>query len=482
MTTLPFAIRGVLEGFYGRPWSWPERAQMIDFMSRHGFNLYMYAPKNDPIHRNRWREPYLPEEIIRFARLVATAKERGVEFALGISPLQYHYSDPADFAMVWEKIMPLYKVGCRSFFILLDDMPDKFHHEDDRAHFDSIADAQVWLNNTVLQKLRDLGDPTVKLYFCPTEYHGQGDSPYLRTLGEGMDPSIEIFWSGTEVCSPVLRTEDARIISASLKRPVLYWDNYPVNDLDMQTDPHILPIKGRDADLGNACKGIVSNGTLQPEASKIVFHTYAQYMDDPAGYLPEDAWQKALLAVTGDADDAAAVAILGDLARRSALERCHFLDNALLPRLRRFWEAWGGAPAVAGPEIPDLEKQAPPYRPAGVAADRQGALDEIAAAYAQLRTAAERLLGAGFRNRDLAEQLRPWSLKLQGWAAVGEAAIYVLRLAMANPHDPAIGPRRERVLDLILTTRENFHWVQGDLTDQFARRCLWAADQLKGDQ
>jgi len=52
---------------------------------------------------------------------------------------------------------------------------------------------------------------------------------------------------------------------------------------------------------------------------------------------------------------------------------------------------------------------------------------------------------------------------------------------MVNPHDPALGPRRERVLDLILTTRENFHWVQGDLTDQFARRCLWAADQLKGD-
>ncbi|MDF2628278.1 MAG: beta-N-acetylglucosaminidase [Symbiobacteriaceae bacterium] len=476
---MPFAIRGVLEGFYGRPWSWPERERMLHFMSQHGFNLYMYAPKNDPIHRNRWREPYLPEEIIRFAHLVAVAKERGVEFAFGISPLQYHYRDPGDFATIWEKLMPLYKVGCRSFFILLDDMPDKFHHEDDQAQFDTIADAQVWLNNTVLDKLRALGDPAVRLYFCPTEYHGQGDSPYLRILGEGMDPAIEIFWSGTEVCSPALRTEDARIVSASLKRPVLYWDNYPVNDLDMQMDPHILPVKGRDADLDNACKGIVANGALQAEASKIVFHTYAQYMDDPAAYHPDAAWQKALLEVTGDAEDAAAVAILGDLARRSALERGHFLDNFLLPQLRCFWDAWGGAPAVAGPEIPDLAKQAPPYEPGTAPGDRAAALDEIAETYARMRAAAERLLGATFRNRDLAAELRPWALKLQGWASVGEAAIEVLRLAMADPHDPAIDAKRETVLDLILTTRENFHWVQGDLTDQFARRCLWAADELK---
>jgi hyaluronoglucosaminidase len=192
-----FAIRGVLEGFYGRPWSWPEREQMIDFMGHWDLNLYMYAPKNDPIHRNRWREPYLPEELQRFARLIAVARRRKVEFVFGLSPLQFHYSDPADLQTVWDKLLPLYQAGCRSFSILLDDMPDKFHYPDDEARFPSVADAQVWLNNTVLARF---GDPNVKLYFCPTEYHGTGVSPYLESLGAGLDPAIEVFWTGGEVC------------------------------------------------------------------------------------------------------------------------------------------------------------------------------------------------------------------------------------------------------------------------------------------
>lgn len=478
---MAFAVRGVLEGFYGRPWAWSERERMLEFMGQWGFNLYVYAPKNDPIHRNRWREPYLPEEVSRFGKLVRMAKERGIDFVFGLSPLQYHYSSPADFDVVWAKLMPLYEQGCRAFSILLDDMPDRFHHADDGERFASVAEAQVWFNNLVLDRLRALGDESVKLYFCPTEYHGAGDSPYLRALGEGLDQAIEVFWTGREVCSQVLTTADARVVSATLRRPVLYWDNYPVNDLDMRQDLHIRPVKGREKDLDTACRGIVANGGRQPEANKIPFHTYAQYMADPEGYEPELAWQKALLAVTCNPEDAVAVAVLGDLARRSALERGHHLDNFLMPLIHCYWELLGGRPpSQAGPDLPDLAVQSTPYLPTGQPVDRERAIAHIRTAYGRVRNAADRLLSGQMSNTYLEHELKQWSVKLKGWSQVADLAIDVLDRALKNPHDPELPAMREAVLDRILTTRENFVWVGGDMTDQFARRCLWAADALKG--
>ncbi|MGE5674621.1 MAG: protein O-GlcNAcase [Mycobacterium leprae] len=476
-----FSIRGVIEGFYGRPWSWAERERMVDFMGQHGYNLYIYAPKNDPIHRNRWREPYLPEELERFHSLLLRCEANGIEFVYGISPLAYHYNSEEYWAVLWSKLEPLHRIGCRSFSVLLDDMPDKFRYPDDETRFGSIAGAQTWLNNRVAAALAEAGG-LKRLVFCPTEYHGEGDSPYLRELGEKLSPVVEVEWTGREVCSPQLTTAEGRKLSSVLKRPVLFWDNYPVNDLDMQMDPHIRPIRGRDADLDTACAGIVVNGALQPEASLIAFHTYAQYMADPKGYKPDMAWQKALLAVTGNAEDAAAVALLGDLSRRSALEKGEHLNNRLLPELTLFWERWGGVPAVAGPDLPDLPESAPKVKPGpGTAADRALALQEIGEEFDYMRRAADRLL-TGMANLELQADLRPWATKMHGWALVGEQAVAVLSRALANPHDPGLSMVRRAVLDQILTTRENFHWVNGDLIDQFARRALWAAERLKEEE
>ncbi len=470
-----FKIRGVIEGFYGRPWSWAERDRMVDFMGQHGYNVYVYGPKNDPIHRGRWREPYLPEEIDRFAKLARRCEEKGIDFVFGTSPLEYHYSSQEYWDVLISKLLPLYERGVRSFTVLLDDMPDKFRYPDDGERFGSLAGAQAWLNNRVLEHFEALGGLR-KLMFCPTEYHGQGASPYLEALGEKMRPEIEIFWTGTDICSPTLRTEDARRVSASLKRPVLYWDNYPVNDLDMRFHPHIRPIQGRDADLYTACSGIVANGALQPEITKIALYTYGQYFADPHGYEPEAAWKKAALDLCGNERDAEAVLTLGDLARWSDLERGRGLYNTLAPKLARFWQRWGHVPAAAGP---DLDK-VPPASDAAVAAmDRQGTLDDMAVEFRRLQEAAQRLLGP-MENVYLQAELKPWSQKLAGWAEVGSLAVSVLSRALANPADPTIPALRDATLDTILSTRENFHWVGGDLVDQFARRCLWAADELKG--
>ena len=43
-------LRGVVEGFYGTPWSHQVRLSLIDYYGRNKLNEYVYGPKDDPYH------------------------------------------------------------------------------------------------------------------------------------------------------------------------------------------------------------------------------------------------------------------------------------------------------------------------------------------------------------------------------------------------------------------------------------------------
>ncbi|MFN7954497.1 MAG: beta-N-acetylglucosaminidase domain-containing protein, partial [bacterium] len=53
-----FRFTGAIEGFYGPPYAAADRLALIDVLAESGLDHYVYAPKNDPFHRSRWREPY----------------------------------------------------------------------------------------------------------------------------------------------------------------------------------------------------------------------------------------------------------------------------------------------------------------------------------------------------------------------------------------------------------------------------------------
>ena len=66
---MSWPIAGIIEGFYGRPWSWDERAMVMRACHGWGMDTYVYAPKDDPKHRERWRDPYGSGKLDGFARL-----------------------------------------------------------------------------------------------------------------------------------------------------------------------------------------------------------------------------------------------------------------------------------------------------------------------------------------------------------------------------------------------------------------------------
>ncbi|MFC4427286.1 beta-N-acetylglucosaminidase domain-containing protein [Deinococcus navajonensis] len=453
--------RGVIEAFYGRPWAWNERHSMVDFMAEVGFNAYLYAPKNDPVHRNRWQDPYTTVEWTRFGQLAAHARRAGVEFIFGLSALAFRYTDPTHLAVLRAKLRAAQSNGIRSFALLLDDIPSRFENSEDVTAFPDLARAQAWLANELLADVDEAGE----FYFCPTEYHGSGNSAYLWALGATMEARVRILWTGPDVCSPAISAADLRGVTDALRRTPALWDNFPVNDLDMQHDPHLAPLTHRSPDLLPASGGYFAAAGALPAASRLALRTTAAYLRRPDRYDPVASFQEAARASTATAQEAAAVMFLADLARRSPLvPRDQALHHSLWPAIDAFWAARGGAPASAGPDVPGR----PPPRP--VEADEAPLRQTVRDMELHAETLAH-LSDAALR-RDLA----PWTAKLAGWARVAKYALG----ALDHPHDPRA---REYVLEELALVRENFHWVAGDTFDTFARRCVWAAEaQAEGAQ
>ncbi|WP_168734887.1 beta-N-acetylglucosaminidase domain-containing protein [Deinococcus sp. KSM4-11] len=447
------AKRGVIEGFYGPPWTWAERHDMLDFLAAQGLGAYLYAPKNDPIHRNRWREPYTPGEWQAFGQLAARARGHGTEFIFGLSALGFGYTRPDDLETLRRKMAGARDQGIGSFVLLLDDLPDRFDHSEDAAAFGTLDRAQAWLANTLA------ADAPGDFSFVPTEYHGAGDSAYLRGLGEHLDPAIGVFWTGHDICSPTLNADDLRAVTAALRRAPLVWDNVPVNDLEMRFDPHLGPLTGRSSDLVAHAAGYFANAGERPEMSKLTLHTVAAFLREPGTYDPEVAAREAALALTATRAEAEALLLLADLARRGPLNPGQGLHHALWPAIDAFWAARGGPPAGVGTDLADRPERRP------VTPDEA----PLRRAAVELELAGETLIHLS--NLNLRRELAPWAHKLAGWARVLKYAL----AALDHPHDTRA---RGYVLEELFLVRANMHWVAGDTFDHFARRCVWAAEAL----
>ncbi|HSH78625.1 MAG TPA: protein O-GlcNAcase [Herpetosiphonaceae bacterium] len=297
MQQSPFRIRGVIEGFYGPYYTFPERNDLIRFIGKHGFNLYIYGPKNDRQHRARWQQLYPPEVMDQFAETVHIAAQAGVDFCYAIAPLAYDHLK--DFDSLTKKLQSFYDRGVRSFSVLVDDIMCATHGNPFCKVCPRPADPHVEVCNRLYEWLTSM-DPACALNMCPSEYHGEGPfSDYVHDLGERLHAEIDILYTGPEVCSPAISSADARGYGDAVRRSPLIWDNYPVNDLAMRPYMHIGPIRKRDAKLYEAVRGVVVNPMIQAEASKIPLLTFADYFRDPHGYDPWRSWERALLAVGG---------------------------------------------------------------------------------------------------------------------------------------------------------------------------------------
>src|SRR5437867_3666903 len=93
----PLFLAGVIEGFYGQPWTQAERIELFDWMASWGLNTYFYAPKDDLKHRALWRELYSAAEAEKLAQLIQACRQRNLHFIHALSPgLDIRYSNEAE--------------------------------------------------------------------------------------------------------------------------------------------------------------------------------------------------------------------------------------------------------------------------------------------------------------------------------------------------------------------------------------------------
>ena len=303
MSALPsHAPLGVIEGFYGRPWTPDQRQRLFAQMRMWGMNTYLYAPKEDLKHRRHWRQTYEGAEAATLEALIADAARHGIHFVYALAPgLDIVHSDESDRAALLAKLSSVAELGARHFALLFDDIPATMHESDVR-HYAGLGEAQADVTNLAAAHLRSLNPSSdgVQLLFCPTEYCARraepsvAESPYLRALGQHLEPDIGFFWTGPEVVSPLITVDSIRELAAVIGRKPVLWDNLHANDYAPRR-VHLGPYD-RATELRAELAGILSNPNTPFEVNYPSLASLADYAQAEPDWTARGSLQRVLSA------------------------------------------------------------------------------------------------------------------------------------------------------------------------------------------
>jgi hyaluronoglucosaminidase len=263
---------GLIEGFYGKPWSWEARGETVAFLAPHGYRFYYYAPKADSFLRRRWRERHPPETEESLRRLSRHCRSLGVRFGVGLSPYEIYRSFDAETRQsLAAKLAQLDAVGVDDLAILFDDM---------RGDLPNLARTQADIVHWVRARSK-----ASRVLVCPSYYtddpildrfFGERPPNYLEDFGRGLDPDIDIFWTGEEVCAREFSPGHLARVAGQIGRKPFLWDNYPVNDGPaMSQFLHLRGFTGRPASIATQIAGHAVNVASQPILSRIPALTLA---------------------------------------------------------------------------------------------------------------------------------------------------------------------------------------------------------------
>jgi hyaluronoglucosaminidase len=402
------AVRGTTEGFYGEPWTQADRLAQLDFMGRTKQNEYLYAPGDDPYRQTQWRDPYPAAQRADFRALAARARANHVTLAWAVAPAQAMcMASDDDVKALNRKIDAMWALGVRAFQLQFQDVSYSDWHcgEDTRAFGtgpQAAARAQVRVANAVAAHLRQRHPGSAPLSLMPTEYYQSGSTDYRTALGQGLDPSVQVGWTGDGV---VPRTITGSQLAATRKafdgHPLVTMDNYPVND-SQQGSVFLGPYEGRQPAVAAGSAGLLANAMQQAAVSRIPLFTAADYAWNPKGYQPQQSWQAAVDDLAGG--DGAARAALGALAGNDSSSVLDPEDSAYLkPLIDRFWTASTGTDAAA----------------------RDEAAEKLRAAFTVMKQAPGSLRGTA--GGALETETAPWINQLARYGKAGELAVDMLQ-------------------------------------------------------
>ncbi len=289
---------GIIEGYYGEPWSWEARAAQVSFLQPHGLQFYMYAPKADAFLRKRWREPHPDDQSQAISEFATHCRQNGVRFGVGLSPFELYrdFSAQAQSDLA-AKLAHLDSLGVEDLGVLFDDM---------RGDLPDLAEIQIRIVHWIAER-----SSARRIILCPTYYSddpvldlGFGRRPpgYLEAMGKGLDPAIQMFWTGEEVCSREYSAAHLQRVGDQMRRKPVLWDNYPVND-GPRMSPYLFvrSVTGRPASIRPHLAAHAVNPALQPVLSRIPLLSLFESYQAGEDYQYLSAFRRATEAVLGPA-------------------------------------------------------------------------------------------------------------------------------------------------------------------------------------
>ena len=331
---------GIIEGFYGKPWTWDEREANIAWLGTRGYTFYLYAPKADPFLRRRWQEDYPANLERRLEHLAASCKESGVRFGVGISPYEIYNSFTDEARAALDRKLDLFKrLGVEDLAILFDDM---------RGDVPDLAKRQV----AIVEWMRERTSAT-RVIVCPSYYSDDpildrvfGNRPdrYVEEMGERLPPEVGVFWTGEEVISRQFSVGHLERVTKQLGRKPILWDNYPVNDGHRRSQYlHLRGFTGRPASIAGHITAHAINPAVQPMLSRIPALTLVDSYRLGDAYSYGESFRRAAIEVLGNE--------LGTLVREDLLTLQDVGLDRLADKEKLLRERYAGVDHPAAREI-----------------------------------------------------------------------------------------------------------------------------------
>lgn len=318
--------RGLVEGYYGYPYSVEVKKDLMQFMKRHKMNTYMYGAKSDPYHSQYWKDAY-PASITAqqekngwlsqamVSDIAATSEATKVNFIWAIHPGNNFLGSSTVINDIMTKFQLMHDLGVRQFAVFVDDVSIPSSDADMKLNADRIAALQQSIETRWNQAGAEATDTVRPLHFVPQIYcssFASSDDQRQRFMAAlGKTPShITVYTTGQGVWT-VPNSGHMVNMHNELGRDMAWWWNYPCNDnadgqiytMDMYSNFYDLPaVDGNSRMPSNLTNtiGVVSNPMQEGEVAKTALFSVADYAWNNSGFNNDKSWQASFKSLIGD--------------------------------------------------------------------------------------------------------------------------------------------------------------------------------------
>ena len=320
--------RGIVEGYYGYPYSFDVKKDLMQFFKRYKMNTYLYGAKSDPYHSGYWRDAY-PESITPLQQkngwlsqqmisdLSRLSLETKVNFIWAIHPnsgkaVDFHTAESTAGAVadVASKLDKMHALGVRQFAVFLDDAGWDF--DDVNNYRDFLNNLQASMEQKYNKGYTNPSDTVLPIHYVPHIYaidfaNDQQLQTYFDAIAQTKS-NIVVYTTGSGVWSSLKNADFVRM-EQLMKRPVALWWNYPCNDnkdgriytADMYTTLHEMGLPTPETEIPQ-CLGMVSNPMQQGEVAKICLFGVADYAWNNSAFNPQRNWEASFPRIVGSAN------------------------------------------------------------------------------------------------------------------------------------------------------------------------------------